>query len=433
MRPKALIVSLLCICSCHRPVRIEDPQAFLPVFVDRDDRGSPPKQIPTTLTSPEILRMATENHPDVIAARTKVEASEARVDAAGAWPNPELEGRVLFDGDGLMESEGALLFSLPLGNAPGARQAEALAGLDQARLDHQAAVNTARHQVELLFAQLAHARARSQLLADLAKKSSQYASLARSRQSSSMADPLEVALVLADAARDRRALARARSAIHTAEEELRLLLGLGPGQGDFGNPVLVSSQLVETGTALEQAAVKWNPQVAMSRLEVIRADRRAAVVASERWPDLRFGPAATAGEGSLGAGVQLGIDLPLLQSGSADYQEALADRQGAVSAYQVSVRRALNRVSERFRRLKTVQQEMAEQAGEVTSAVDTARALAEVRYQSGKLDVLRLLSVHRAFSALKLDQLDLLLRHREAMLDLQLAVGRTLKTKEVQP
>jgi len=84
-------------------------------------------------------------------------------------------------------------------------------------------------------------------------------------------------------------------------------------------------------------------------------------------------------------------------------------------------------------RLKSAETEMDELIGEATGALEGALEVAEARYSAGKLDVLRLLSVHRAFAELKLDYLDLLLAQREALIDLERVVGRPVKTKEVKP
>jgi outer membrane protein TolC len=55
-----------------------------------------------------------------------------------------------------------------------------------------------------------------------------------------------------------------------------------------------------------------------------------------------------------------------------------------------------------------------------------AQSLAQKRYASGKLDVLRLLSVHRAAAQLQLQRLDLLHDLQVAVIDVGALVGRPL-------
>jgi cobalt-zinc-cadmium efflux system outer membrane protein len=210
-------------------------------------------------------------------------------------------------------------------------------------------------------------------------------------------------------------------------------LGLAPGEADFDVPQLVRLVLGESAAELRKAALTHRPELLRARLELVRADRRAARAAAERVPDLQLGPAVEAREDSVAFGFMLAIPLPLLNTGSGPYREALAAREGAREAYLQAARDAVSRVEKQTNRLKTAKTELDELVGEATAALEGALEVAEARYGAGKLDVLRLLSVHRAFAELKLDYLDLLLLQREALIDLERAVGRPVKTKEVAP
>jgi cobalt-zinc-cadmium efflux system outer membrane protein len=344
-----------------------------------------------------------------------------------------MEGRVLFDSKGHAEGEGALVFTLPLGGRIGAARDQALAKLDIARLNLSAARKRAMLQADHLLNRLAHAEARLALFEGLAKRSRQYAYLAKSRKEASMADPLDVALVLADAAGDRRAVTRARAEITSLKQELRLLLGMAPDEADFEVEPLIRLGLSESTDELQKAALTHRPELLQAQLELILADRRAARAAAERVPDLQLGPALAAREESVAFGFMLAIPLPVLSTGSGPYREALAAREGAREGYRQAAREAVSRVREKMNRLESTQAELDELIGEAVGALEGALEVAETRYGAGKLDVLRLLSVHRAFSKLKLDYLDLLLLQREALIDLERAVGRPVKTKEVAP
>lgn len=432
--------------ACHRPLKIPDPvpeYGMRPVKTDAElerflkEYGSGMALAEATggdvLGPAEVRRLAAANHPGVLAARAKVAEAKAHLGSAGAWPNPELEGRVLFDSDGRAEGEGALLFTLPLGGRIGAAKEQALAELDLARVDLAAARKRAMLQADRLLNRLAQAEARLALFESLAKRSRQYASLAKSRKEASMADPLDVALVLADAAGDRRAVARTRTEIAAVKQKLRLLLKMAPEEADFNVRPLVRLGLTESPDQLIKAALTQRPELLRARLGLILADRRAARAAAERAPDLQLGPALQAREESVAVGFILAIPLPVFSTGSGPYREALAAREGAREEYRQAAREAVSRVREKMNRLESTQAELDELIGEAAGALEGALEVAEARYGAGKLDVLRLLSVHRAFSELKLDYLDLLLLQREVLIDLERAVGRPVKTKEVAP
>jgi len=135
----------------------------------------------------------------------------------------------------------------------------------------------------------------------------------------------------------------------------------------------------------------------------------------------------------LGVGVMLGLPLPLFHTRRGPYDESLARRDAALSAYRMEVRRATSHLERLLDRYQSLEKELQELLGDVSDTLETAVTLAEVRYQSGKLDVLRLLLVHRAFSSQKLDYLDLLQQQRLVLIDLEEISGRSLKTEEVVP
>jgi cobalt-zinc-cadmium efflux system outer membrane protein len=432
--------------ACHRPLTVPNPvprYIAQPLKSDVDlerflqeygsDAAQAEEATDRILSTNGVRDIAVNNHPEVIAAEARVSEARAHLGTAAAWPNPELEGRVLFDMDGRAEGEGALLFTLPLGGRIGAAEEQAVAELDLAHANLSAARKRAIAETNRLLSRLAHAEARLALFESLAKRSRQYASLAKSRKEASMADPLDVALVLADAAGDRRAVTRARMEIDSIKQKLRLLMGLAPDQADIMASKLTRFRLTESQDELVQSALRHRSDLMQARLEVVLADRKATRAAAERVPDLQLGPAVEAREDSVAFGFMLAIPLPILQTGSGPYREALAAREGAQAAYWHATREAVSQIRDALNRLKSTQDELDELIGEAAGALEGALEVAEARYSAGKLDVLRLLSVHRAFAELKLDYLDLLLALREAHIDLELAKGAWVRTKEVAP
>lgn len=440
------VLLIACHVACHRP--IEPPEGPIryrarPVTPDRrlerflaeygPTAAGPEDTGDAVLDPPRIRRLAVANSPGVITARSELAEAEASLESAGAWPNPELEGKMLLDDERRPGGEGAFLFVLPLGGRVGARRDRAAAALDRARIELRSARIAALVNAECLMAGLAHARARLHLAKDLAERSSRYTALARTRQRASMADPLDVALLIADEARDRRATARARLACGAAERSLRLELGLAPGETDLATGRLERMVLREPLDTLLEFASEHHPHVLKSKLDVLVADRAAAQAAAERLPDLRAGPAFRGESGALAVGVQIGIEIPLWQSGGGPYREALAQRATAVEAHHLARRELVAGVEQAHQRVVAVGAELDELTGPVSQAVSDALELAEIRYRAGKLDVLRLLSIRRAHAAIERDYLDLLLRQAEALADLEAAVGRRLHTEEVSP
>jgi len=424
--------------GCHRPLRELPPtRAEYPAYRSANESSpspapaSPAASVPANLDATAIHELFAANHPELVAARARIDEAQAATTTASAWPNPEIGGRLMFDtAGGAIRGEGAFLFPLPLGGRIGEAEAVAALNLERARTEVAALELEVRVEADRRLARLAHARARLALLQELAERSARYATLARERRAASVADPLDVALVLADAARDRRAVAREGAAVTAAEEEIRMLAGLPPEAAILRVETPARRSIALDREQLIREAEQHCPALLLARLKVASADAEAQLAAAERVPDLHLGPAVAGEDGGVAVGLQAGIPLPLINSGRGPYDEALARRRAALEEYRAEARRTAAEVVTLLARLAAADEEIDALLGESIAAAEQAFALARARYEAGKLDVLRLLSAHRAFADLKLEHLDLLLARQEVVLDLELGVGLEFEPRE---
>lgn len=383
-----------------------------------------------------MRRLALERHPGVLEAGLALKQAEAALRRDGQWPNPSLEGKLVFDMEGRPAGEGALKFAIPLGGRIGAAREQALLALEVAHLDLNAARKRALVQVDSAFAVLSLAQARLDLFEHLRQRSAQYADLARSRREASMADSVDVALVLSDAARDRRRVARAKAGVRKARVELLRLCGLraaAPGKLSLVPPQ--RQDLAEDYESLRKSALKSNDSLGKARLAFRLADRRLAVHLAEQWPDLILGPAIVGDGGGVALGLALGMEIPMLHQKGGEVEVARLRRESAAEALRQQARDLTARLDASFIELDALKEELDGLLKEAAGELDQATALAEVRYASGRLDVLRLLGVHRAFASLKLEYLELLHAQRITLIGLEAEVGRPLrlKSEEVSP
>jgi cobalt-zinc-cadmium efflux system outer membrane protein len=385
-----------------------------------------------SLTPETMRRLALSNNSTVELARLKTQKAKHHLAAASAWPNPELDGRVLVDENNSISSEAAFRFTLPLGGRVSAAAQAAAHEFDLSRLELEIARQETLQKLDNLLALLAHARARLDLFTDLSARSKQYAELARSRLDATMADPLDVALINADAADDRRAVQKEQAEVKTIEQKIRLLLGLPPNQGVIQTKLLDRLRLVDSKDRLASLSIENNYAVLEAKLKLMIAESGAAKVAATRVPDLQLGPAITTENKDVALGISLGVPIPVFQSGRSQYQKALAQRSMAQEFYQQEIRNSVAKVHTLLNQLDACQAELEQLLGDVHQSLKKAVAMAEVRYAAGKLDALKLLLVHRAFSKMQLEIFRLLLNQHQIIFDLQKVVGRPLETEEVK-
>jgi len=388
-----------------------------PVLADAGETGR-------VLDADTIGSLVLEHHPAVVTAASALEQAIYRERATGSWPDPELEARILSDGDGGSNLEGALRFPIPVNGRLAAHRRAAAIETDLARLDFTAAQQVAIAETYRHLARLAWARSLVALHESLALRSTEQAELARQRQQANLADPLEVSLVLADAARDRRALVEHRTQQAAIEAELLLLAGV-----TWGEAIIETQELTWSTRTLDREAIlaqarSFSPALAGATMRLARDKKRVTAAERGRWPGLVLGPALTREGGESAWGVAVGLELPIFGRTRAELDEARAGLLGAESVRDLEQRALPVRVNLLLNRLGALETELAELSGNAASAAEQAFRLARARWTAGTLDVLHLLSAHRAFAEMNIDRLDTLLQLHETWLDLQLAVGR---------
>ncbi len=379
------------------------------------------------ITAEDLAVLAAGRHPKVLQAQSDLDEARAGLLASGAWDNPELEGEVIFGEGGVDEAEAALMFTLPVGGRTVAARKLALLEVERARGELHGAIKEARFGTAALVAQLAHARAELEIWTRLADRSSRYAAAARQQEAAGLADPVDISLVLGDAARDQRELVRSRSRSAELESDLRQVAGLAPGDAKLEIPANARFELAETRDALIDAASEHRDAWRAATLDVQIADQAAALADLERIPDLSLGPALRTDFESAAVGVAVGIPIPIFAPGTAAYRAALARRDRTVSAQGVEARATVAEISDLVARIQLQHDGL--HALEMTALPSSEAALemAEGRYQSSAIDVMKLLGVHRAFAGQELERQELLLEQQMTLIELQRAVGRPVR------
>jgi outer membrane protein TolC len=386
---------------------------------------------PHNMTRPRMRWLALLNDAEVSAARAHLLAARAIEGSADNWADPEIDGRYLTDEDGKNEYEAALIFAIPWGGRTSASGKAAKFQTELARINFDGACQRALWDLDGAFSQLAWAKERLAVQQDLATRSDHFASLGRSRQEANVADPLDVALIIADAASDQRAVLRSRQELQEIERNLALRLGIAPEKWFIETLPLVPVQ-VELDKATIEMAAQCRSDWLAAWAAYQQAEWDAAAAARQRIPDLAVGPVVTSADSESSYGVTAGIALPIFSGAGAHYKAALARRDGAFDGLNQAARVAAVEIENHKFYLLSIQEELTLLGQGPLTATEEAMALAGERYGAGQIDILLLLSAQRVYSDLKLELLDLRLEFWNALLALEKAVGCSLRETEMR-
>jgi outer membrane protein, heavy metal efflux system len=384
-----------------------------------------------SLDAVTMHRLVLSRHPAVLASEAAQMEAVARNKVARRLPNPEIETRLMYLDGQRTKFEGGLMFSLPLGGRLGA--AGQVSDGEVALAD--ASVRDAHKQAILelgsTLVRLEGARNRLALYENLAVRSADYAQLARTRLSATISDPLDVSLVLTDAASDQRALTRSREEVTRTDAELRLLIGVTDRHQGIITPQLDISPFCHDPDSLIALAQRNSEPLLRARLEYQQSEWQAALASRQRIPDLQLGPAFDMGPDDTELGVAFSIPLPIFDSGEAEYKASLAHREAAWAAMEYASREVNSQIYQALNRLNALDTALDDLLGEVATSAAEAFDLAEGRYLAGQTDVLRLLTAHRTYASVQLEIIDITVARHETLLELESLVGRPLHSEHL--
>jgi outer membrane protein TolC len=446
IRSRCLLAGILLatLPACHQPVQpLERPQdahqgataapdAALELWI-RDHAESADRPFASSndtdraqLEAPAVRRLVLERHPRVLAAEAEREGAEAELRASGAWPNPELEARMMLQGPAEGGLEAGIGLTLPVSGRIAAARSAARVELSMAQVTLDAARHEALLEVELLLAELAHQRRHVALAEDIASSSQQIAALVQQRQTAALADPLDVTIVLAEAARDTGALAQEQAELASIEGRLYSLMGLEPGTASVQPPSIGGATLAEGREALLEAAASTRASWLLARLDLERAEWKAREASRARIPEPSLGPALVGEPEAFSLGLRVGLPLPVLAPGGAPYKAAVAERDAAHWRLVAEGRETVREIDALLTQHAGLQQALTALSGASLGSARQAAHLARDRYAAGQIDLLHLQSARRAWAAIETENLVLVLEIRHTQLELERAVGRPL-------
>jgi outer membrane protein, heavy metal efflux system len=372
---------------------------------------------PTTQSSMAsfTLEQALEHsraHPDLAAARARVEAATGRVQQAGLLPNPELVGRIEsapIDSTGDAEYLAGISQGIPLGGRLSA--ATGLEKLDRERLNREAQVREIEvaRAVRGAFATALYAQEVVQTHSDLVQAAADAVAIAQARVDAGDAVREELARAQMEHARVRLEFTKAQS----IRQQAMLALMAAIGDPSIG----VDSVAGDLATALEIPTLEdlsdrlaQSPFMTALAADVAVERARLDLARAERVPDINldllYRRLGETDQNAFDAGFRIAV--PVFDRSRGRLREARADAVAAESratsaayAMQVQLRNAHARLTQSIATAKALREEILPRAEQLVAAV-------QARYRAGDTSLSEVLLVQRDRAAQKLLYLETL-------------------------
>lgn len=425
--------------------------------------GAPPSASAEGDALEDLLAEALATHPEIQAARSRVEAASARIPQAGALPDPNLFAGLMYvplpDFD--ISAEGMTMLSLQFGQRlpprglRGARERAAQAELEAARTEVEATEWSVKLRLqeayfELLLvveAEAVHHRTHSALEAFAASAESAFTQGLAPQQDILRAQT-ELAGIEEHLAelRQRRSVAQAqvnallgrdsRSPIHPVmPQRVVRLLEADPGPGILtsylvdaelggGLPTLAALQAEALGRRPELASARHRAEAGTHRVEAARRDRRPGV-------SLTGGYALRSARSDM-VSVGVSVDLPLFRSRKQD--QAVFEAEHALQADRAGVEAVEREIREEVAEahadlIQVREQVILLEEGIIPQARATVQS-ASGAYRSGDSSFVSLMEVYAVLFRNEIQLAHLSAELGTSLVRLERAVGAELTPEE---
>lgn len=293
------------------------------------------------LTWPDVVAIV-DRHPRIAAAKFEVDAARGGVSAAGAVPNPLLEGSVgqgFPRGDGASRVEWGVSLTMPLGwiAQRGSRVDAAEAGVDLAIAEARALRRDVLLQLRTMFWNLAYEQARVASLEALEAQTSALVDTVRRRVEKGEVRPVEATRVEIELEKVRSEMDIARTALKSRRAELGVWLGVPSNRTLVAVVDLESLPVAMEREAALSGARATHPTLAVSRARTRSLEAEVGVERMARVPSFSI-TGFTAYEldrRAYGAGIAVDIPIWNWNSGRIAQAEAhlAAGRKQAEAAW----------------------------------------------------------------------------------------------------
>lgn len=377
------------------------------------DAQEPRRDGAAPVTLQEVLDLARQRNPRLLAARSLAEATSTREDAASLLPDPTLQVGVMNLGlpdfsSSMPASMAPAIQAMQVFPFPGklslqgdiAEQTTAMAWASAAELwwDVRTKTATAFYKLFATDRQLRVMRSTQGLLEQFETVAKAMYAAGTGRQADVLRATVEIARIDAD-------ITRTESTRVSVAARLNALLDR-PAATPIGSPVLgPMPSAVPAADLLVGWAEETRPLLERSRIDVDRADSRIALARKQIWPNLglgvQYGQRNTATGTQHMGGIMLGFSLPVF-AGSRQFR--LRDEA-----------EAMRRVADA--QLGAVRAQVDARIGEFTADLDWSRTLIRL-YRSEILPQARA-TVESSFSSYRVGTVDFM-----TLIDAQMAVNR---------
>ncbi|MBK7827939.1 TolC family protein [Nannocystis sp.] len=396
-------------------------------------RDTPSPAADDALSADQAYALALANNPELAVAEAEAEVAAAGVDVAKQVENPTVRFtnfRVDDTAGGKTGFNLGLRAPIPRPGSVHARVKQARLAADSVHSETEAARRLLRSEIDRRYARLALLRADIDELTRAAALGDARRTQLRARLERQAATQVDLALADVDHAETLEQASRARDELALTEAELTRLIGPGPPRTfRVDANTLGARDLPLDMTRLTEQALRARPELRTAQSRVSQAQAGVYLARSEVYPWLSwaqvnyyFGASSTPAAFGFG----LALDVPLFSWNRGEIKAARALVRQREAEERASVSQVASEVRDALARVERANTRVQELEATLLPRLDEAARAAEAALAAGALDPLQAGEIEARRVAARRLHLAALHDRRDALIDLELALGGPL-------
>jgi cobalt-zinc-cadmium efflux system outer membrane protein len=398
--------------------------------------------VQSALTEEEAVSNAIRNNYDLRLATVSVELAKAQLIQAGLWPNPEGEFSTHSDKYYANEGEGGYEYGLnqpiPISGRTFFQKRVAKLGIKRAEWQLKDVERQVVAEVKKTFYQVTTLQEKEKILSFLVKTNQDLLESVKARLSQAEVSNVDISLARGELLMVSQELAEVKARLYEARANLNRLMGQ-----NLNYPFIIMSEpltfpLIDLEAAT-QKSLENRPDLKAKELEEKMGSAALTLAKAMQIPDITIGGFYQSEKSRFDVndqlisdndrltGFKVSMPLPFFDRNQGEIAKTKAEKKGAGIQYEALKIQVVQEVAQAYIRLKASKEILDSYSNGVKEDVEKSVELMQDAYRQGQVNVFDVVQTQNKFNSIEKAYWDASQGAREAIIDLESAMGDELK------
>ena len=401
--------------------------------------------VQSSLTEEEAVKNAIRDNYDLRLAKISVELAKAQLVQAGLWPNPEGEFSIRSDKYYADEGEGGYEYglnqSIPISGRISFQKKVAKLGIERAQWQLKDVERQVVAEVKKTFYQVATLQEKEKILSFLVKTNQDLLESVKARLSQAEVSNVDISLARGELLMVSQELAEVKARLYESRANLNRLMGQSLNYPFVITPEPLTFPAIDLET-VTQKSLEQRPDLKAKELEEKMGSAALTLAKAMQIPDITIGGFYQSEKSRFDVndqlisdndrllGLKVSMPLPFFNHNQGEIAKSAAEKKGAGIQYEALKIQVAKEAAQAYIRLAASKEIIDSYSNGVREDVEKSVKLMQDAYLQGQVNVFDVVQTQSKFSGVEKAYLDASQNAREAIIDLESAIGASLKNEK---